>query len=70
MTKMINCRLDDFVSVDQDYKGQVFYHHGEKVKIVDPDHEYFKQAGIYRGYERKDYSEPDIYFIEIKEAVQ
>ena len=73
MAKVIECYLDDFASIDQDYEGQKFYHIGEQVKIVNPDHEHFKDTGIYRGYKRQDYPgpaiypEPDIYLIEIKE---
>ena len=68
MAKVIECYLDDFKSVDQDYQGQKFYHKGEKVKIINPDHEHFKDTGIYRGYERTDYPESYIYLIEIKEG--
>ena len=66
MAKVIECYLDDFASIDQDYQGQKFYHEGEKVKIVNPYHKNYKQTGVYKGYKRKDYPEPDIYLIEIK----
>ena len=65
MAKVIKCYLDDFKSVDPNYEGQKFYHYGEKVKIINPDHENFKDAGIYQGYEKKDYP-AYIYLIEIK----
>ena len=70
MTKIIECCLDDFKSIDPDYQGQKFYHNGEKVKIVNPDHEHYQSIGKYQGYKREEYPEPDTYLIEIKEAVQ
>jgi len=70
MSKIIECYLDDFVSVDQDYNGQVFYHDDEKVKIVNPDHENYQFIGRYKGYKRKNYPGQDIYFIQLEEGVR
>ena len=51
--KMIGLELDQFKSIDQDYKGQQKYHIGEKVKVVDPDSEHYQKTGKYNGLNKR-----------------
>jgi len=45
-------RHEEFKSIDKDYKGQQLYHIDEKVKIVDPDNQYYNKIGLYKGYKK------------------
>ena len=52
--KKIKVEADDIKSIDPDYKGQEYYHSGEKVEVVNPDSKYYKRTGKYIGTKTKD----------------
>ncbi|MFW6025351.1 MAG: hypothetical protein ACOCRX_03325 [Candidatus Woesearchaeota archaeon] len=65
---IIKLNLEDIKSIDNDYKYNKFFHKGERVKIVNPDHKYYGKKGIYQGFYYDDEKLKHIYKVEIKEV--
>ncbi|ACL69120.1 hypothetical protein [Halothermothrix orenii] len=58
---IIKVKQEEVKSVDPDYKGQQFYHEGEKIKLLDG------REGIFKGVERRNYPDDDLIIVKLED---